>query len=149
MYEEVDNTGQDHISLRWVLKDKIDGEGKTICKARLCVRGFEEEQNFRTDSPTCSREGIRIFLAMTSAHKWKIHSIDIKGVFLQGKETERRVFVKPPKEAKTTKLWLLLKCAYGLADAPRSWYLKIRDELLRLNALPSKLDNGIFLLCQR
>ena len=38
VYEEVDNTGQDHISLRWVLKDKIDGEGKTVCKARLCVR---------------------------------------------------------------------------------------------------------------
>ena len=53
VYEEVPDEGQECISLRWVIKDKLDSEGNTFCKARLCVRGFEEEQNFRTDSPTC------------------------------------------------------------------------------------------------
>ena len=144
VYKEVEDNGQDCMSLRWVLKDKLNAAGETFCKARLCVRGFEEEQNFRTDSPTCSREGIRLFLAMTAAHKWKIHSLDVKGAFLQGKEIDRMVIIRPPKEAKTPKLWQLVKCAYGLADAPRCWYLRIREELLSLNAQPSKLDNGIF-----
>ena len=102
VYKEVEDNGQDCMSLRWVLKDKLNAAGETFCKARLCVRGFEEEQDFRTDSPTCSREGIRLFLAMTAAHKSKIHSLDVKGAFLQGKEIDRMVIIRPPKEAKTS-----------------------------------------------
>ena len=149
VYQEVDDKGQDCISLRWVLKDKLDNDGIKICKARLCVRGFEEEQDFRTDSPTCSREGIRIFLSATASRKWKIHSMDVKGAFLQGKELDRQVTIRPPKEAETSKLWLLQKCAYGLADAPRCWYLRIREELISLGAQPSKFDNGIFLFLEK
>ena len=145
VYKEVEDKGQDCISLRWVLKDKLDDNGASICKARLCVRGFEEEQDFRTDSPTCSREGIRLFLSTTAARKWKIHSMDVKGAFLQGKSLERDVTLRPPKEAATSKLWRLQKCAYGLADAPRCWYLRVREELINLGAQPSKFDNGIFL----
>ena len=71
--------------------------------------------------------------------------MDVKGAFLQGKELDRQVLIRPPKEAATSKLWLLRKCAYGLADAPRRWYLRIREELGSLGAVPSKFDNGLFL----
>ena len=54
VYTEVENQGQNSISLRWVMKTKVTDD-KTHMKARLCARGFEEEQEFRTDSPTCSR----------------------------------------------------------------------------------------------
>jgi hypothetical protein len=145
VYEEIEDNGQECLSLRWVVKDKLSDEGVQVCKARLCVRGFEEETNFRTDSPTCSREGIRLFLSTTASRKWKIHSMDVKGAFLQGKEMQREVFIRPPREAKTQKIWKLRKCAYGLADAPRCWYLRIREELLQLGATPSKFDNGIFI----
>lgn len=144
VYKEVDDIGQDCISLRWVLKEKIDDNGMKTMKARLCVRGFEEEHTFRTDSPTCSREGIRLFLSTTASNGWKIHSIDVKAAFLQGKGLEREVTIRPPKEAETTKLWCLQKCAYGLADAPRCWYLRLREELTNLGAEPSQYDNGIF-----
>ena len=109
VYREVEDEGQDCISLRLVIKDKLDVEAVKLCKARLCVRGFEEEQDFRTDSPTCSREGIRLFLAATASKKWKIHSMDVKGAFLQGKELERKVVIRPPREAETSKLWMLQK----------------------------------------
>ena len=88
---------------------------------------------------------MRLFLAVTASHKWDVHAIDVKGAFLQGKEITREVYIRPPKEANTTKVWLLRKCAYGLSDAPRCWYLKVREELLKLGASPSTLDNGIFL----
>ena len=71
--------------------------------------------------------------------------MDVKGAFLQGKEMDREVIIRPPKEANTSKLWKLVKCAYGLADAPRRWYLRMREELINLGAQPSKFDNGIFL----
>ena len=34
---------------------------------------------------------------------------------------------------------------YGLADAPRYWYLKVKEELCKLGARPSQLDQGIFI----
>ena len=51
VYTEVEDKGQNAITLRWVLKDKTLSDGKIIKKARLCARGFQEEQDFRTDSP--------------------------------------------------------------------------------------------------
>ena len=50
--------------------------------------------------------------------KWNLESIDIKAAFLQGSKIDCTIFIKPPTEAKTNKLWELQKCVYGLADAP-------------------------------
>ena len=46
-YEKVKNCGQYILSTRWVITKK-DGE----IKARLMVRGFEEELMMRRNSPT-------------------------------------------------------------------------------------------------
>ena len=89
VYKEIPDDGQDCTSLRWVVKDKVDNMGNTFCKARLCVRGFEEEQNFRTDSPTCSREGIRVFFSMTVAKGWKLHWMLREPFFKAKRLTER------------------------------------------------------------
>ena len=68
VYTEVEDKGQNAITLRWVLKDKTLPDGKIIKKARLrlCASkgGFQEEQDFRTDSPTCSKEGTRATLTI-------------------------------------------------------------------------------------
>ena len=144
VYTEVEDKGQGSISLRWVLKPKMIN-GQQSLKARLCARGFEEEQGFRTDSPTCSREGVRLAITTIASHSWKLNSIDVRTAFLQGKEIERTVFVKPPKEANTSKIWRLNKCVYGLADASRYWYLKFREELVKLGAKPCPFDQGIFI----
>ena len=143
VYTEIDDDGQECISLRWVIKPKIIDDKPGI-KARLCARGFEEEQNFRTDSPTCSREGLRTMFSLIASKKWPINAIDVKGAFLQGKDLERCIIVRPPKEAQTDKIWKLNKCVYGLGDASRYWYLKVREELCKLGARPSKLDQGVF-----
>ena len=124
VYREVENTGQTVMSLRWVVTPKIIN-GQPSVKARLVARGFEELQDFRTDSPTCSKEGLRIALLMLVSQSWSLHSLDVKTAFLQGESINRDLFVKPPKEAGTDKLWKLQKTVYGLADASRSWYLKL------------------------
>ena len=56
-----------------------------------------------------------------------------------------KVFVCPPKEANTNKIWKLRKCIYGLADASQYWYLEFREELIKLGAKPSQLDQGVFI----
>ena len=63
VFNEVEDMGQHTLSLRWVITEKVR-DGKTITKARLVVRGYEEDTyGLRKDSPTCSREGIRIAIA--------------------------------------------------------------------------------------
>lgn len=145
VYEEVEDTGQDSMSVRWVISSKVVDD-KVVCKARLCARGFEEIQTFRTDSPTCSRESTRMLLAILACNSWTVNALDIKAAFLQGKQIDRLVFVRPPDEAMTTKLWKLKKCVYGLADAPRRWYVKLKEELERLGMSCSSYDDGLFFL---
>ena len=45
----------------------------------------------------------------------------------------------------TNKIWKLQECIYGLADASRYLYLKFREELIRLGAKLSQLDQGVFI----
>ena len=143
VFEEVPNCGQKTMSVRWVISPKIV-EGKMSTKARLCARGFEETVLNRTDSPTCSREGMRIALSLISSYHWTLNSIDIKTAFLQGNAIDRNVYLKPPCEVKTNKLWKLKKCVYGLSDAPRKCFLKLKFELEKLDAVMCKFDSGLF-----
>ena len=71
VYDEVQDKGQSCISVRWVITPKsIDG--KLTTKARLVAKGFQEVQDFRTDSPTCSRESLRLMTAIIASNKWPI-----------------------------------------------------------------------------
>ena len=143
VYNEVEDIGQERISVRWVLTEKVK-DGNVVTKARLCARGFEEVQEFRKDSPTCSKECVRLVMALTASMKWSINSIDIKTAFLQGRLFDREVYLKPPKEAGTSKLWKLNKCVYGLKEASRQWYLSLRNKVLESGGKVSKYEAGLF-----
>ena len=86
VFDEIDDIGQERLSTTWVITDKSK-EDKIRIKARLVVRGFEEQnRSARSDSPTSSKEFIRLALAIASAHTWSLHSLDVKAAFLQGKQ---------------------------------------------------------------
>ena len=144
VYEEINDQNQPCVSVRWVITPKLtDGKWKT--KARLCAKGYEEDSFCRTDSPTSTKEGLRLAFCAIASKKWSIHSIDVKTAFLQGSPIDREIYIRPPPEANTNKIWKLLKCVYGLNDASRKWYLRLREVLIKLEASPSKLDQGIFM----
>ena len=132
-----------HLAEMGIKEKLVDNEKFT--KARLCARDFEEEWNFRTDSPTCSREGLDLPCSIITWKKWTLNSLDIKTPFSQVKAIERTVYVRPPKKANTSEVWKLQKCIYDLADATRFWYLKLKEERIRLGALISTLGKGIFI----
>ena len=112
------------------------------------ARGFQDLDvgNIRNDSPTCSKEGLRIALAITASNHWMCKSMDIKIAFLQSKELDQLIYLDPPKEANVPQgyIWKLSKSVYGLTDASRSWYLTLREELLKSGAVVSKYDQAIF-----
>ena len=144
VFEEVVDEGQDFMTVKWVVTSKIK-ENHEVTKARLVVRGFEEvEQNYRKDSPTCSKQSMRTLLALSSAQGWSCNSLDIRSAYLQGDRIEREVYLKPPSEFYNGQLWRLKKSVYGLCDAARCWYLRLKRELINLGAEMSLYDNGVF-----
>ena len=53
--------------------------------------------------------------------------MDIRAAFLQSKELDREVFVVPPRDvAKDGVIWKLRKPLYGLDDASRKFWMKIK-----------------------
>ena len=149
VFEAVENKGQRYISVRWVVTEKVK-EGKTITKARLVARGYEENtEHLRKDSPTCSKEAVRILLTIASTMQWTCHTLDITSAYLQGNEIKRSIFLKPPKEYDEGKLWKLKKTVYGLCDAARAWYFRLKEELQVLSVEMCKLDPSLFVWKRR
>ena len=143
VFEKVPDDGQRPVSLRWVVTQKIK-DGVPVTRARLVARGFEENLlEHRTDSPTCLKDSLRVVLALVSSFGWMCNSIDIKAAFLQGNKIDRDVFVRPPKEFNDGTLWKLNKNVYGLNDAARAWYSRIKEVLLTLGVAMSRLDPAL------
>ena len=124
-YEEVKNCGQYTLSTRWVITKKDEK-----MKARLVVRGFEEEFMMRRDSPTVGKGTMRIFLAIVACKNWIEKTTDIKSAFLQGKELRSDVYIRPPKEYVTDNgvVRKLRHGLYGLKDGARQFYKNVKEE---------------------
>lgn len=144
VYEEVEDEGQDFITVRWVITEKLKND-KTLIRARLVARGFEEDTlNLRKDSSTCSKESVRLAIAIAASNRWNCHTLDVKAAYLQGNAIDRDVYLKPPPEYFNGTLWKLKKTVYGLCDAARAWYLRVKEELLAMSAQMCSLDQSLF-----
>ena len=143
VYEEVDDKGYKLISLKWVDKPKLKN-GNHIMKSRLVARGYEEKEEFRSDSPACLKETLRITLVIIATLMMKLCSLDIKTAFLNNNNLDRDIYVKPPKEAKTNCVWKLRRTIYGLRDASRAWYLILKDKLIELGCTLCSIDPAFF-----
>ena len=132
-FEEVEDIGQQTIQSRWILTEKQEHDGqKTKVKGRIVAKGFQESIKPQSDSPTILRDSLKTVLAIAANENHEIASIDITGAFLQGEKLDREVFVKPPPDIRKKNpgiIWRLNKCLYGLNDASRNFYYRIRPLL--------------------
>ena len=89
---------------------------------------------------------MKLLITTAMSRGWSIKSSDIKSAFLQGKEIQRDVFIKPQIEAKRGpgKVWKFKKTLYGLVDAARQFYESVRDKLADLGMTQSKADSSLF-----
>ena len=147
VFTRVKDVGQERISSRWVLTEKgVQGSEDYRLKARIVCRGYEEDSSgFRTDSPTLTKESMRLLSCLAMSKGWKCKSLDVRSAFLQGFEIDREIFMKPPSDAEEKGvLWKLLRCPYGLNDAPRAWFKRVRYEFQKLGAVSSRYDEACF-----
>ena len=140
-FKEVKDVGLSRISCTWVLSMKGDE-----VRARLVARGFEEEEQVPSDSPTVDKGNIRILLAIAASKGWTIECSDVKSTLLQGKQLEIKVTLIPPKEANIPKgrLWELNVALYGLDDASLQFFFKCKEELFKLGCSQSSFDPAMF-----
>ena len=142
--EEVSDEGQERLSTTWVMTEKLV-DGMEVIKARLVVRGYEEVEKVRADSPTCHKDSVRLLLAISISKDWILEALDIKAAFLQGGNIERELYVTSPKEfRKEGILWKLRKVVYGLCDASRSWYLRLNETLIELGMKACSMDRAVY-----
>ena len=145
------------IGSRWVLtwKKSSDPDDKTLTpKARLVLVGFQDPDLGRiaTDSPTLRKESKHIILSICASKGWTIWGADIKTAFLSGDNSSRDLYFRPPPEVKEflnlseDDVLRLEKAAYGLAEAPRAWFLRLTRELVAVGLEISQLDPCVFLL---
>lgn len=139
----VKNVGQKTITTRWIVTEK-ENSGERSCKARLVARGFEDEEIMETDAPTCGSESLKVCLTVIQMNRWTCKTLDIKTAYLQGKPITRTVYLRPPKEAKTEKIWKLRKTVYGLKDAARVWYESVVATIKDLGGIINLLDPTVF-----
>ena len=67
-------------------------------------------------------------LAVAAANSWKLQSIDLVQSYLQGRDMDQRIFLKPPREFSSPRtLWRLIKPVYGLRSSGRNLFKKLTD----------------------
>ena len=128
--------------------------GSLSAKARLVLVGFQDPDLGRiaTDSPTLRKESKHLTLSICASRGWVIWGADIKTAFLSGDASNRQLYFRPPTEVREfmnlseDDVLRLEKAAYGLAEAPRAWFLRLTRELLAVGLLVSQLDPCVFCL---
>ena len=124
VFEEVEDEGQETIDSRWVItrKEKSDGQKQKV-KGRLVAKGFQKKEGPQSDSSTMLRESMKMFFTVSTNEDFELRKIDVRAAFLQAKQLEREVFLKPPKDIKKEKIiWKLKKPLYGLNDVSRRFW---------------------------
>ena len=146
VFNVIPDNGEIAIETRWVLTEKILANGTFGTKARLVAKGFQDpsKSNIRSDSPTALKTSLRLATTFIVSQGWAVRSFDISAAFLQGEKIDRKVILRPPPEANCKGLWSLNKSVYGLDDASRKFYLKVKKELLSMKMEQSKSDPALF-----
>lgn len=134
-------SGTHSVNTKWVFKRKTHPDGSLDkYKARLDAKGFT--QRFGVDytetfSPVVHHNSIRTVLAVAAQRRWARRQFDVETAFLNSKLKEE-IYVEPPTEQISDKVWRLLKALYGLKQASRDWY----------DTVTSFLDSVGFTQCQ-
>jgi hypothetical protein len=147
----VPHTNQNVVGTKWVFRNKQDEHGVvTRNKARLVAKGYSQVEGLEFDetyAPLARLESIRILLAYSTYHGFKLYQMDVKSVFLNGPIKEE-VYVEQPlgfeDSAYPNHVYKLSKVLYGLKQAPRAWYECLRDFLITNGFKVRKTDPTLF-----
>jgi hypothetical protein len=147
----VERPKQNVVGTKWIFRNKQDEHGVvTRNKARLVAKDYSQVEGLDFDetfAPVARLESIRILLAYTTHHDFKLYQMDIKSAFLNGPIKEE-VYVEQPlgfeDEENPNHVYKLHKALYGLKQAIRAWYECLRGFLIENGFRIGKADSTHF-----
>ena len=111
------------------------------------ARGFQEADKPQSDSPTVTKESLKILIALAVNKDFGLALMDIRADFLQGNLLDRDIFMKPLSDQRMDGyLWELKKPFYGLDDASRKFWLKLKQTLKSMGLKVIIADDAIYYL---
>ncbi|CAM8978387.1 unnamed protein product [Rhodiola kirilowii] len=109
------------IGTKWVFKNKLDDKGEVVRnKARLVVKGYNQQEGIDYDetfAAVARLEAIRLVIAYSAHHGFKLHQMDVKMAFLNGVLKEEVYVAQTPSFVDTSHpdhVYILVKALYGL-----------------------------------
>jgi hypothetical protein len=147
----IERPKQNIIGTKWVFLNKQDEHGIVIRnKARLVTKGYSQVEGLdfdKTFALIARLESIRMLLAYTTHHGFKLYQIDVKSVFLNSPIKEEVYVQHPPgfeSEGYFNHVYKLNKVLYRLKQAPRAWYECLRDFIIENYFMIGKADSTLF-----
>ena len=118
--------------------------------------GYKDAANLqgelRRDAPTGSRLAQHLLFCIAGANSsWFLRSADVRAAFLKGDPyLKRTLYIKGTDGSKGPTIPIpagavapVLKGVFGLADAPREWWLRLDRELRKEGWSRSMLDGAL------
>ncbi|GJY92556.1 retrovirus-related pol polyprotein from transposon TNT 1-94 [Tanacetum coccineum] len=118
--------------------------------ARLVAQGYNQQEDIyyeETYAPVARLESIRILLAIACANAFKLYQMDVKSAFLNGFINEEVYIAQPPGFIDFQKPYYvckLKKVLYGLEQAPKAWYDRLKAFLIKHEYSMGIVDNTLF-----
>ena len=121
---------------------------------KWCVLGFQDPDltEVPRDSPTLSAASEALIMQWVASHKYRLISGDIKTAFLSGDEDIRNIVISPPHDVRQMlnldheTVLRLRKAVYGLVNAPKKWWDRLKKSLIEHGFTSCALDPCAFVL---
>lgn len=142
---------RDTVESKWVYKVKYNANGEIArYKARLVAKGYTQVNGLdfnETYAPVTRLETIRLLFGLAVEKDWEIRQIDVKTAYLNG-DLDEEIYMEPPEGLNIPDgmVLRLRKAIYGLKQAGRQWYLKLKSVLVEMGFTQVVNDPHTFVL---
>lgn len=136
---------------RWAYNNKLD-ESSVVVRNKACLVAKQYSQLEGVDyndtyAPVVRMESICISLAYAAHNNIKVHQIDVKSAFLNGKLTEEVYLQQPPGFESSefpNHYYKLEKAVYRLKKVLRAWYETLSEFLVKSRYKRGVIDPNLF-----
>lgn len=143
------NSKKNVVGCRWIFKIKRLPNGSIDrYKARLIAKGFNQRScvdYYDTFSPVTAR----LVISIAISQGWSLCQLDVNNAFLQGHLVEDVFMAQPPDfidRDNPSYVCKLHKAIYGIKQASRAWYYKLKQFLIASGFINSHVDTSLLIL---